>query len=607
MLRFTTSPHSHRSFAASAVILLLGVIIFTIPARADVQPESTIDRWEWDVDHIAKQLPIWETPEERAAWGDRPFLRLVNDPPPVGPIRNVGEYEPMVKALIRYPLGIPYSLIAEMHEKVQIACIVSSTYYNTARTNFQSNGIDPNTVDWLITASNSYWTRDYGPWFVFDGNGDIRIIDHYYNRPARPDDNVIPIFCGTQWGIPVHTHDLWTTGGNYMTDGYGISFSTDLVWTENSSLTHEQIFQRMQDYYGLNTYNVVPDISTSGIHHIDCWAKLLDEETVIIKQVATTHGDYPELEQNATLVASLQSSMGRNYHVVRVYCQAIGSGDVASYTNSLILNDKIIVPTFNSATNDNNALQAYRNAAPGYEVIGTYYSGWLSDDAIHCRVMGIADGGMLRVAHTPIVGWDTYAAIPVRAFIDDRSEAGLKSDSLLVYWRTYPTGQTPPAFAASVMATDSPADWYATDIPAQPSGTTVDYYIHAVDNTNRREGMPRTEPAAWYSFVVTLPAAGIAGMPENARAALDQNAPNPFRDATVFSFELKYADHARLALYDPQGRLVRTIVDGPVGPGHHVYSWDGRNEQGQDVAAGTYFYRLTAAGISYTRKAVLVR
>ena len=91
-----------------------------------------------------------------------------------------------------------------------------------------------NQVEWIIAPSNSIWTRDYGPWFVFDGNGDIAIINHYYNRPYRPDDNNIPIVCGAEWGIPVYSHDLWTTGGNYMTDGHGISFSTDLVWDENS-------------------------------------------------------------------------------------------------------------------------------------------------------------------------------------------------------------------------------------------------------------------------------------------------------------------------------------------------------------------------------------
>jgi agmatine deiminase len=604
----TLAEFPHRLFpVVFATIALLAAVAVVPPVLAGEPAQSTMDRWEWDVDHIAKQLPSWETPEERAAWGDRPFVTFAIDPPPLQPIRNVAEYEPMTKVLIRYPLGLPYAVIREMDENVEIACIVSSSSLTTARNNFQANGIDPNTVDWVIAPSDSYWTRDYGPWFVFDGNGDIRIIDHYYNRPARPNDNAIPIVCGAHWGIPVHTHDLWHTGGNYMTDGYGISFSTDLVWDENSSMSHLQIFQRMHDYYGLQTFNVMTDDLVSYIRHIDCWAKTLDEETIIVKQVATTHPDYSRLEQNATLMASLPSATGRNYHVVRVYCQSIGGNDVAGYTNSLILNKKILVPTFNSPTNDNNALQAYRNAVPGYEVIGSYYSGWLTDDALHCRAIGIADPGMLRVAHIPIVGWDTYTSIPVRAFIDDRSEAGLKSDSLLVYWRAYPTGQTPPSFSVMALAADSPADWYQAEIPAQADGTTVDYYIHAVDTTNRREGMPRTEPAGWYSFRVTLPAAGIAGLADNARATLEQNAPNPFREGTTFSFELKYEDRVELGLYDPQGRLVRTLVDGQVGPGRHLHYWDGRDEAGRDVAAGVYFYRLKAAGVSYTRRAVLAK
>jgi flagellar hook assembly protein FlgD len=52
---------------------------------------------------------------------------------------------------------------------------------------------------------------------------------------------------------------------------------------------------------------------------------------------------------------------------------------------------------------------------------------------------------------------------------------------------------------------------------------------------------------------------------------------------------------------------VKTVVDGEVGPGRHAFEWDGRDEAGQEVAAGTYFYRLVAAGISYSRKAILAR
>lgn len=570
-------------------------------------PASTIDLWEWDTDHIAKQLPIWETPEERQ-WNPGPPPILVNDPPPLQPIRNVGEYEPMSEVLIRYPLGIPYSLIREMAENVTIACVVSSSSLNTARTNFQANGVNPDAVDWIICASDSYWTRDYGPQFVFDGAGAIGIVDHHYNRPSRPNDDLVPVYCGQQWGIPVYRHDLTATGGNYMTDGYGISFSTDLVWDENPGMTHDQIFQRMHDYYGLSVYNVLPDHFISYIRHIDCWAKSLDEETVLVKQVASNHPDYAGLEQNATVIASLQDPFGRNYRVVRVYSPSIGGDDVAAYTNSLILNRKVLVPTFGNAQYDPLALQTYRSAMPGYEVIGVSYSGWLTDDAIHCRAIGVADRGMLRVATTPIVEWHVPSPIEVRAFVDDRSEAGLDPDSLLVYWRAYPVGSPPPAFQALVMQPAGTRDAYAASIPTQATDTTVDYFVHAVDNSGRREGMPRGEPAGWFSFNVTYDPADVAGRdPDAARAHLGLASPNPFRDATTFSFALKYADHVSLAVYDVQGRLVRTLIDGWIAPGQHEERWDARDRSGRDVTAGTYFYRLRVASVAYTRKVVVER
>ena len=37
-------------------------------------------------------------------------------------------------------------------------------------TNFTSNGVDLGRVEWLVKPTDSIWTRDYGPWFVFDGN-----------------------------------------------------------------------------------------------------------------------------------------------------------------------------------------------------------------------------------------------------------------------------------------------------------------------------------------------------------------------------------------------------------------------------------------------------
>jgi len=74
----------------------------------------------------------------------------------------------------------------------------------------------------------------------------------------------------------------------------------------------------------------------------------------------------------ATLLASLESSTGRPYQVYRVYCYNIGGNSPASYTNSLILNEKIYVPFFGNSTYDNEAWAMFaqtKNRA--YITIGT--------------------------------------------------------------------------------------------------------------------------------------------------------------------------------------------------------------------------------------------
>lgn len=82
------------------------------------------------------------------------------------------------------------------------------------------------------------------------------------------------------------------------------------------------------------------------------------------------------------------------------------------------------------------------------------------------------------------------------------------------------------------------------------------------------------------------------------RFSFDPPAPNPFRTRTVLRFEVPAAsEHARLAVYDVQGRLVRTLLNGPGTAGSHSVTWDGRDEGGQLTASGVYFVRLEAGGM----------
>ncbi len=578
---------------ALPLLSLCLLIVAFAPARA-----------EWDVDGLEELLPISETEAERLRWEGRedqlPGGDRLSDPPPLTPIRNCAEWEPCTGVLIRYPLGLPYDLLRDFDDDVILHVIVSSGYYNTALNNLTNNGVDMSQVEWLIKPNDSIWTRDYGPWFVFDGNDDIAIIDHTYNRPWRPNDNEIPIEFANQQGIPVHSHDMWHTGGNYMTDGAHISSSTELVYNEawsNNGMNQAAVDQLMLDYYGVETYYVLDYIESGGIHHIDTWAKFLDEETVLVKDVWSSHHTYNTLNQRAALLASLPASTGRNYEVHRVYCYSTSSGP-ASYTNSLILNDKIYVPFFGNSGYDNDAIAAYQAAAPGYAVEGYYYGGFLSDDALHCRAKGMMDRSMLRVAHVPIVG-EQEGPVTVSAFVHDHSDTGVGAVELHYRhaggaWQTL--GMSPAG-----------GDDYEGVIPQPASDGVTDYYIHAEDNGGRAEGMPRTEPAAWYSFdhvTVTDVAEGAAA---GAPALLHGNYPNPFNPKTTFSFELLYADQVELAVYDARGQRVRLLVDGLVAAGETRVEWDGRDDVGRPLPSGIYLYRLRAAGLQYSRPAVLLK
>jgi hypothetical protein len=89
--------------------------------------------------------------------------------------------------------------------------------------------------------------------------------------------------------------------------------------------------------------------------------------------------------------------------------------------------------------------------------------------------------------------------------------------------------------------------------------------------------------------------------------AMRGNYPNPFNPATKIAFALPAAGVAELAVFDLQGRRVRTVWHGELAAGGHELPWDGRNDAGQVVAAGTYLARLTSAQHSATIKMVLAK
>jgi hypothetical protein len=83
--------------------------------------------------------------------------------------------------------------------------------------------------------------------------------------------------------------------------------------------------------------------------------------------------------------------------------------------------------------------------------------------------------------------------------------------------------------------------------------------------------------------------------------------PDPFNPRTTIQYGVPAGAHVRLAIYDPQGRLVRTLVDGFVPAGVSSVEWNGRDDQGAAAASGVYFVRLTSGEHVRTSKITLLK
>jgi hypothetical protein len=139
--------------------------------------------------------------------------------------------------------------------------------------------------------------------------------------------------------------------------------------------------------------------------------------------------------------------------------------------------------------------------------------------------------------------------------------------------------------------------------PASP-GAYVDTDVRAGDEL-------------WYRLDATMVGGAVellgsgpvhARVPGTLGLALSPPSPNPFSGSAQLEFTVPGEDSpVRVSVYDVSGRLVVTLVDGPLGRGRHTCAWDGRDARGRAVAAGVYFCSLEVPGAVVTQKAIVVR
>jgi hypothetical protein len=141
------------------------------------------------------------------------------------------------------------------------------------------------------------------------------------------------------------------------------------------------------------------------------------------------------------------------------------------------------------------------------------------------------------------------------------------------------------------------------EVVVDTAGLLAGYHTTSVTIVSNDPANPTLEVEIQLTVDGDITAAGDAPRAFQLVGAV----PNPFNPQTTIKYVLPEAGSVRLRLYDVQGRLVRTLVDGSRAAGANEVRWDGRDNTGRSMASGTYFARLEQGSQHSVKSLVLVR
>jgi agmatine deiminase len=520
--------------------------------------------------------------------------------------RMVAEWEPMQGVLIRHPFGIPLPLIRALAEQDTVYILVQDVSAES-QASYTLSSVNTNLGNcrFIIAPTNSHWTRDWGPHSIFLDDITGAIADPFFNGypwvPGLRDervyelDNAVNGILAEYLDLPLLDFPGFLTGGNFMTDGYGLAFSTAQMLNENSSLmSTDQFLTYTEQLLGIQYYNFTINPEIHGIQHIDCWAKLLNEETVLVKQLPLGHPEYQRAETLAAQFAQSMNCFGRPYSVIRIFCDTYSGSNAAAYTNSLILNKRVFVPLFGIAA-DQNALQTYADAMPGYEIIG-FEGPWYYYDALHCRTMGIADFEMLRIEHsplgqqTPIPGNSLHLSARIRSY---GNHAFLDSSPLL-YYRVSPLA----AWQSVIMSAVGEESSYEAEIVSLSDGDDLEYYFAVADESGRSQSLPITAPIQVFSSTISAPA---SNSDPQAGCLAPIIYPLPTKDILHIRCSKQHERLISITLYNLKGQSLKEISDLSGSDQHSMNLVD------LGLSSGVYLLRLHTTKGSYARRLLVVK
>ncbi len=314
-------------------------------------------------------LPNWVDARREKADGKAPMMAPgLKAAPPVD-FRLPAEYEPasavvlgwagytsMLSGIARAAAGPGHAQVWALSGPASIPGVPAASYTK------------------LNIPLDTVWVRDYGPFGVSAGQGTAGIVDTVYRHyQYRRNDDAAPANLGKAKKIEVYGMPIILDGGNVMVDSKGNLFMTKRTYLWNSDKSEAAVNAALKTYFNVKNINVFeysgyPGEPADGTGHIDMFMKLLNDHTVLIA-TAETEPFKSNSEKAMAFFKNRKAADGEMFKIIPVKAWSEG-GTWYTYTNSLIVNNVAIIPSYSGHLNEEAAAKAaYEAGISGVTVV----------------------------------------------------------------------------------------------------------------------------------------------------------------------------------------------------------------------------------------------
>lgn len=349
-----------------------------------------------------------------------------------------------------------------------------------------AHGVGYHNVHFIPAWTETLWIRDFGPFTGygdFEGEGMERyMIDAGYSAYGRPNDDSIPSQIANLWEMPSVELPLELEGGNILLDGLKYGFASTRLLEQNPSYSEEELTAMLEDYFSHQQFVLLDELPQSGggiWGHVDMYIKIVDSETLMISKYPEFVPDYELIESQVEYLSQLNTYFEEPFKIIRIPAPPNADGnwpdeqddEMRTYTNSLTMNDVVVVPSYGLPYYDSVAEAVYRKAMPGYtiEMVDSQNLTPLYG-AIHCITKEVPQEEMLRIIHKKVVGMQSYNQ-DMLVYSQCYNEAEV--DSLFLFYRK--NGQI--GYTKTDMYQVCPQNYGV--IPNCDPADTISYYIEA--------------------------------------------------------------------------------------------------------------------------------